>query len=228
MKRPLNSLNIIQKIINSLNINSDMECEICGEDAQRVEKRLVENIPMLLCENCKEMGKPMPRKRPAHQRRRSTPAPRKTRQRRSSRPSSGPSNRGSPRGRPQRPSPKRKSPSRPRRPTNSTEEVKENAGELIRKLRKSLGLSIEDFAESIKEKVSYARRIEQDRVSLPIKIAKKIEEIYDISLVLIRDLLDEDDIATEFDDFIVENEQNTRFTLGDFVKVKEKKKKKEN
>jgi putative transcription factor len=53
----------------------------------------------------------------------------------------------------------------------------------IRKKRDSLGLNQDQFAQKLNEKPSLLRRIEAGKVEPTIKLAKKIEDVYNIKLL---------------------------------------------
>ncbi len=72
----------------------------------------------------------------------------------------------------------------PREKLQETEEkIIENYGEIIKRSREKLGLSQEDFAKKINEKISLVHKLETSTFEPPIAMAKKIEKFLRIKLV---------------------------------------------
>ncbi|MFW9970411.1 MAG: multiprotein bridging factor aMBF1 [Candidatus Odinarchaeota archaeon] len=87
----------------------------------------------------------------------------------------------------------------------------------IRNKRNSLGLNQDQFAQKLNEKPSLLRRIEAGKTEPDIKLAKKIEEIYNIKILKKSDTIDA-------------NVQNKKYmktatgtSLGDVAFIKKKK-----
>ena len=88
----------------------------------------------------------------------------------------------------------------------------------IRKARNSRGLNQDQFAQKLNEKPSLLRRIEAGKVEPTIKLAKKIEQVYEITLVK---KVDEIDPSTTQDKYM---KKSSSSSLGDIAIVKRKKK----
>lgn len=100
------------------------------------------------------------------------------------------------------------------KPKEPEEFILANYSELIRKKREQLKLNQEDFAKLLNEKLSILHKIETNSFEMPLDQAKKFEKILHIKLV---------EVFKEPDVKILQQKQQG-FTLGDFIKIKEKKK----
>ena len=89
----------------------------------------------------------------------------------------------------------------------------------IRKVRQSLSLNQDQFAQKLNEKPSLIRRIEAGKVEPTIKLAKKIERVYNIKLLNERD---ESEASVSTDKFL---KRSTGISLGDIAFIKKKDKK---
>ncbi|MFX0026168.1 MAG: multiprotein bridging factor aMBF1 [Candidatus Hermodarchaeota archaeon] len=89
----------------------------------------------------------------------------------------------------------------------------------IRKVRQSLSLNQDQFAQKLNEKPSLLRRIEAGKVEPTIKLAKKIERFYNIKLLK---KIDESEANVPTDRFI---KRSTGTSLGDIAFIKKKDKK---
>jgi len=107
---------------------------------------------------------------------------------------------------------------RPRYIAPQKEEIKEgiieNYNEIIKKKRESLGISQKDFALKLSEKESIIHKIETGHFEPPFEMARKLEKILGIKLVI--SLKDEDA------DDLPKRKANDSFTLGDFISIKKK------
>ena len=65
---------------------------------------------------------------------------------------------------------------------DSTEELYDNYGEMIRKKREELGLPLKVLAERINEKESTMKRVEEQKTLLPPELMKRIEKELGIKL----------------------------------------------
>src|SRR3989338_3780335 len=96
--------------------------------------------------------------------------------------------------------------------TEVLELLVEDYAEKIRKKRESLGLNQDEFAKKLNEKESLIQKIESGHFEPSIGLAKKISRILQIKLV---------------EEYEERHEKQPRpkiegFTLGDFIKIKEK------
>ncbi|MFW9945508.1 MAG: multiprotein bridging factor aMBF1 [Candidatus Odinarchaeota archaeon] len=89
----------------------------------------------------------------------------------------------------------------------------------IRKVRQSLSLNQDQFAQKLNEKPSLLRRIEAGKVEPTIKLAQKIESVYHIKLIK---KIDESEASVPTDKFI---KRSTGTSLGDIAFIKKKDKK---
>lgn len=80
---------------------------------------------------------------------------------------------------------KRTLPKRPvlKKPNVDDLELIQDFAKKIRNVRSSLGLNQDQFAQKLNEKPSLLRRIEAGKVEPPIKLAKKIEDVYKIKIL---------------------------------------------
>ena len=83
-------------------------------------------------------------------------------------------------------------------------------GDIIKKKREELGISQEDFAKKINEKISLIHKIEVNQLEPNIELANKIEKFLHIHLIEQQELQ-----KGSFD-----NKKRDFFTIGDFIKVK--------
>jgi len=89
----------------------------------------------------------------------------------------------------------------------------------IRKARQSLSLNQDHFAQKLNEKPSLMRRIEAGKVEPTIKLAKKIERVYNIKLLK---KIDDPEASVQTDKFL---KRSTGRSLGDIAFIKKKDKK---
>ena len=97
-------------------------------------------------------------------------------------------------------------------------EIVEDYVTRIRKARNSRGLNQDQFAQKLNEKPSLLRRIEAGKVEPTIKLAKKIEQVYEITLVK---KVDEIDPSTTQNKYM---KKSSSSSLGDIAIVKRRKK----
>ena len=87
----------------------------------------------------------------------------------------------------------------------------------IRNARNKLGLNQDQFAQKLNEKPSLLRRIETGKVEPTIKLAKKIEDVYNIKIIK---------KVTEIEADVSNNKymkKSSRTSLGDIAFIKKKK-----
>ena len=88
----------------------------------------------------------------------------------------------------------------------------------IRKARNSRGLNQDQFAQKLNEKPSLLRRIEAGKVVPTIKLAKKIEQVYEIVLIK---KVDESEPSITPEEYM---KKSSSSSLGDIAIVKRRKK----
>ncbi len=96
-------------------------------------------------------------------------------------------------------------------------EIVQEYAKKIRDIRSKLKLNQDQFAQKMNEKPSLIRRIESGKVKPTIKLAKKIEKIYDIKLLK---KIDDSESITHENKFI---KKSKGASLGDIAFIKKKK-----
>lgn len=109
-------------------------------------------------------------------------------------------------------------PAQPRRLRNDLEaaeelELIENYGELIRKSRQKMKLSVEDYAKLINEKESVVKKLEREEVNPASKLIKKIENTLSIRILERGEAPSRVQISTK---------ATSGRTLGDIMKLSQK------
>jgi uncharacterized protein (TIGR00270 family) len=89
----------------------------------------------------------------------------------------------------------------------------DNYNEKIRHIRERHNLTQAKFAQSLQEKESLIRRIEQKKAKPTIKLAKKIEDTYNINL-----LKESDPVKVDTSKYI--KKRDSGVSLGAFIKKK--------
>lgn len=102
-----------------------------------------------------------------------------------------------------------------RRNDEPTEELIEDYGSIIKNARESKKLSREQLGEKINEKVSVITRVESEKMTPDIKLAKKFEKALNITLIEKMETLDLESFRN------IAQGQNT---LASVVKIKKPKK----
>jgi ribosome-binding protein aMBF1 (putative translation factor) len=160
--------------------DEETTCEVCGNPSPQLFKRYMEGTIVMTCYECKELGEEPPeeRKKALFQQQQS-----------SSRPNM------------QNFFPTSQSASRPVGPKPSkgdkkpdqfeTFKVKDDAPAQLLKIRSSLNLTPDKFAESVSLKRNYYARMEKGEVAIPLNVAQRIEKKYSIQL-LEKELTEED------------------------------------
>ena len=87
----------------------------------------------------------------------------------------------------------------------------------IRNARTQNKLNQDQFAQKLNEKPSLLRRIEAGKAEPDIKLAKKIEKVYDIKLIKSVDTID---VSPQTDKYM---KKSTGSSLGDIAFIKKKK-----
>jgi len=165
-----------------------LNCDICGREFQGPAFRVkVEGAKMLVCNRCQHLGKPYQEK----------PAP-------TSQP-------------PMRIAMAPRAPHR-RAPEVLREmgevEVAEDFAEQIRKHRMKLGISQEELAKRVKEKLSLIQKIEIGKVAPNTKLCKELEHELRIKLL----------IAPKEVPSVPKTAAPSEVTLGDIIRIKDKSK----
>ncbi len=172
--------------------NNDTEhrCEICdGIIWGRGVKVIIEGAKIIVCQNCAQHGKRIINKAP-------NIPPRKVE---SSKKTST-----------------AKSLKSRIEPQNELEIV-EDYNIKIRKVRLSLGLNQDQFAQKLNEKPSLLKRIETGKTKPSIKLAKKMEKIYGIKLITTSETID---TSAQVDKYL---KKSSGTSLGDIAFVRKKK-----
>jgi len=97
-------------------------------------------------------------------------------------------------------------------------EIVDDFNHRIRKVRQTLKLNQDQFAQKLNEKPSLIRRIEAGKVQPTIKLAKKIEKVYKIKLL---EKTNKVEASIQTDKFL---KKPTGSSLGDIAFIKKKKK----
>lgn len=162
-----------------------MNCDICGRqiDGQSF-KVIVEGAKMLVCSKCQKLGEPYEEEAPPPQR---TPADTF-----------------------RAPRPTQHKPAE--LPKEMQElEVAENYPELIRKRRMKLGLSQDELANRVREKLSVIQKIESGKVEPNTRLCRLLEHELKVKLLV---PLKETELP--------KNAALSEITLGDIVKIRGK------
>jgi putative transcription factor len=96
-------------------------------------------------------------------------------------------------------------------------EIAPDYAKKIRNKRNSLGLNQDQFAQKLNEKPSLIRRIEAGKAEPTIKLAKKIEDVYNINILKKPDGIDTNIQKNKY------MKKSTGMSLGDIAFVKKKK-----
>jgi len=163
-----------------------LSCDICGEEIQgRPLKVLIEGAVVVTCPRCGRLGKPYvepPRLRVSRPIRVARPSPRPGV--RVARPVS-------------------------REPLEELE-VTEDYAARIRRAREKIGLTQEDLATRVKEKLSIIQKIESGKMTPDVKLCRELEHFLKIKLL----------IPSVEAPVAPPPHPSTSLTLGDIVKVK--------
>ncbi len=161
-----------------------MNCDICGREIMGPAFKVkVEGAKMLVCRNCQNLGKPYQEERPVPQRRTSGPI------------------------RFFKPQPR--APELPRGMEES--EVTEDYPKLVRSKRMKAGLSQEELAQRVKEKLSVIQKIETGKMAPDTRLCRALEHELKIKLLIPR----KEVIAPK-------SSAPAEVTLGDIIHIKSK------
>ena len=173
-----------------------LNCDICGRDiggqAFRIE---VEGAKMLVCHQCQKLGKPYEEEQ--------VPPPQPQHQTRSLRVTYLPTPPG-----------KRKI-GLPKEMDQF--DLVDDIAQRVRTYRAKLGLSQEDLAKRVKEKLSVIQKIETGKIAPDIRLCRELEHELKVKLLVPH---------TETED-VPKGHPPSEVTLGDIIKIKDKMKTKE-
>ena len=168
--------------------NIDRECPICGSLIWgKGVKVLIEEAKITVCQSCARNGEKITKRQQSQFK----PSKAKTRVSSSS--------------------PKY------RKEINQDLEIVEDYDKLIRKVRQKLNLNQDQFANKLNEKPSLIRRIESGKAKPTIKLARKIEKVYEISLIKTNESIDPTPQLNEY------MKKKTGSSLGDIAFIKKRK-----
>ena len=85
--------------------------------------------------------------------------------------------------------------------------------EKIRKIREKSGMTQEEFAKALNEKLSVMKHVEHGTLVPSLKLARKIEEKFDVKLV---------EVQGETSGEILPHERTETATLGDLIEIKKR------
>lgn len=163
-----------------------MSCDVCGEEIRgRPQRVIIEGAIVVACPQCARLGKIYVE---PPRLRLPRPASVVRRPARSSRPAS--------------------------RETIEELEVVEDYSARIRKAREKIGLTQEDLATRVKEKLSIIQKIESSKMTPDMKLCRELEHSLRIELLAPRVEIPASVPAT--------STPNVPLTLGDIIKVKRK------
>jgi len=168
----------------------DKECPICGGIIWgRGQKVLIEGAKITVCQSCAQHGKKIQDKPKIYKGKKPSYAKQK---------------------------PPTKKPISRRDIIDEIEVVPDFASR-IRKARNVHGLNQDQFAQKLNEKPSLLRRIEAGKVEPTIKLAKKIEQVYQIKLLK---KMDDIEASVQSNKYM---KKSSGTSLGDIAFIKKKK-----
>jgi len=166
----------------------DKECPICGGIIWKGQKVLIEGAKITVCQSCAKEGKIIYES-------------------------------------PKRSSLKKGIKTKSSKPTKLYREAQKyekveivsNYAQLMQKARTRRGLNQDQFAQKLNEKPSLMRRIEAGKVEPTLELAKKIEKVYQVKLIMEIDSLEPSGQDSKY------MKKSTGSTLGDIAFIKKKK-----
>ena len=158
------------------------ECEVCGREAHSLFRRKIEGVLMEVCNDCKDVGEEPEYERSSRKPTRNVSQFRDIYSPKKSKPAQK----------------AYKPPSRPstykkKRDNLSNLKIIDNYITLLIQCRNKEGLSAKEFANSLFIKENYYHRIEKGTTQLNIKLARRIEKKYKITLVETEDFQEEEE-----------------------------------
>lgn len=161
------------------------ECEVCGREAHSLFKRKIEGVIMEVCNDCRDVGE-----EPDYDRGSRSPSRNVSKFRNIYANS------------PKKSKPAQKAykpPSRPsaykKRDNISNLKIVDNYANILIKCRNEQKLSAKEFANSLFIKENYYHRIEKGTTQLNIKLARRIEKKYNITLVETEERQEDEDFS---------------------------------
>lgn len=168
----------------------DKECPICGGIIWgKGQNVLIEGAKMIVCQSCAQYGVKVHERLPKSA----------TKQSSYQKPRSAPKKKYVPRD------------------NIEKVEIVSDYAFRIRNARTQNKLNQDQFAQKLNEKPSLLRRIEAGKAEPDIKLAKKIEKVYDIKLIKSVDTID---VSPQTDKYM---KKSTGSSLGDIAFIKKKK-----
>jgi len=159
------------------------ECEVCGREAHSLFRRKIEGVLMEVCNDCRDVGEEPDYERSSRKPTRNVSKFRDIYSSKKSKPAQK----------------AYKPPSRPstykRRDNISNLKIIDNYATVLIQCRNKEGLSSKEFANSLFIKENYYNRIEKESTQLNIKLARRIEKKYNITLVETEDRQEEEDVS---------------------------------
>ncbi len=104
---------------------------------------------------------------------------------------------------------------KPRRERIERYEIVKDYSERIRRAREAMGLSTRDLANMIKESENIVKRIESGRLVPPIDLARRIENVLKIQLVV-------PSVDQEVEENKASKQVSTDLTLGDIIQIRKR------
>ncbi len=105
--------------------------------------------------------------------------------------------------------------SKPRREKIERYEIVKDYSERIRRAREAMGLSTRELANMIKESENIVKRIESGRLVPPIDLARRIENVLKIQLVV-------PSVDQELEESKAQKQVSTDLTLGDIIQIRKR------
>lgn len=163
-----------------------MNCDVCGREITAAPFKVrVEGAKMLVCGNCRRLGTPYQEEAPSPGRIRAPGTPRMPRS--SYRPA-------------------------PLLPRGMEEfDVAENYAELVLRRRMKLGISQEELAKRVKERLSVIQKIELGKIAPETKLCRELEHELKIKLLIPRKEAP-----------ALKTKAPAEVTLGDIIHIKDK------
>jgi putative transcription factor len=175
-------------------LGRELNCDICGREIiGQAFKVTVEGAKVLVCDHCQTLGKPYKEDHPVPNRPRPPVSPR--------------SNLRSPITLPVR----RKTAELPRELDEL--DLADDFAERVRKHRTKLGISQEELARRVKQKLSVIQKIETGKITPDSRLCHELEHELKVKLLLPRD-----------EEELPKATAPTSVTLGDIIQIKDKSK----